>query len=108
MPHGWDAGLFFEKTTCTLLCGDLFTATGASPALTEHDIVEPALQAEDAARATCLTPSTGPVIRALAGLRPRTLGLMHGPAYVGDCAQALRDLAGAYDQRLTAGVTSDE
>jgi len=108
VPHGWDAGLFFEETTSTLLCGDLFTATGVSPALTEHDIVGPALRAEDAARATCLTPSTGPVIRALAGLRPRALGLMHGPAYIGDCAQALRDLACAYDQRLTAEVTSDE
>ncbi|MGQ0774695.1 MAG: hypothetical protein ACT4NY_09800 [Pseudonocardiales bacterium] len=91
-----------------MLCGDLFTATGVSPALTEHDIVGPALRAEDAAWATCLTPSTGPVIRVLAGLRPRTLGLMHGPAYIGDCAQALCDLAGAYDQRLTAEVTSDE
>jgi hypothetical protein len=25
---------------------------------------------------------------------------MHGPAYIGDCPQALRDLASAYDQRL--------
>lgn len=32
VPHGWDAGLFFEETTSTLLCGDLFTATGAGPA----------------------------------------------------------------------------
>jgi hypothetical protein len=27
---------------------------------------------------------------------------MHGPAYIGDCPQALRDLADAYDQRLLA------
>ena len=26
VPHGWDAGVFFEETTGTLLCGDLFTA----------------------------------------------------------------------------------
>ena len=43
VPHGWDAHLLFEETTGTLLCGDLFTATGKSPALTEDDIVEPAL-----------------------------------------------------------------
>src|SRR5262249_22716352 len=24
VPHGWDAGLFYEETTSTLLCGDLF------------------------------------------------------------------------------------
>jgi flavorubredoxin len=102
VPHGWDAGLFFEETTETLLCGDLFTALGASPALTEKEITGPALEAEDVFRATCLTPATGPTIRVLADLRPRTLGLMHGPAFAGDCAQALQDLATAYDERLWA------
>ena len=34
VPHGWDAGLFYEESTSTLLCGDLFTAVGDSPALT--------------------------------------------------------------------------
>jgi flavorubredoxin len=100
VPHGWDAGLFFEETTQTLLCGDLFTAFGDGPALTEQEIIGPALAAEDAGHATCLTPATGPTIRALAGLRPRTLGLMHGPSYTGDCSLALRDLAAAYDERL--------
>lgn len=100
VPHGWDAGLVYEETTGTLLCGDLFTAVGEGPALTEQEITGPALQAEDVFRATCLTPATGPTIRALAELQPTTLGLMHGPAFTGDCTQALRDLADAYDQRL--------
>jgi len=100
VPHGWDAGLMFEETTGTLLCGDLFTAPGETPALTEQEITGPALQAEDLYRATCLTPATGPTIRALADLRPSTLGLMHGPSYAGDCTTALRDLADAYDERL--------
>jgi flavorubredoxin len=102
VPHGWDAGLMFEETTGTLLCGDLFTAPGEGPALTEHEITGPALQAEDVFRATCLTPATGPTIRALADLRPTTLGLMHGPSYAGDCTAALRDLADGYDERLAA------
>ncbi|WP_029429459.1 MBL fold metallo-hydrolase [Blastococcus sp. URHD0036] len=102
VPHGWDAGVLFEETTGTLLCGDLFTAFGAGPAVTEADVVGPALQAEDLFRATCLTPGTAPAIRALADLRPATLGLMHGPAFAGDCEQALRDLADAYDERLGA------
>jgi hypothetical protein len=92
----------YEETTGTLLCGDLFTAVGEGPELTEREITGPALQAEDLFGATCLTPATGPTIRALAELRPTTLGLMHGPAFVGDCAQALRDLADAYGQRLEA------
>jgi len=102
VPHGWDAGLFYEETTSTLLCGDLFTALGNSPALTEQEIISPALSAEDVFRATCLTPSTAPTIRSLADLRPRTLGLMHGPSYGGDCVQALHDLASAYEERLAA------
>ncbi len=102
VPHGWDARVLFEETTGTLLCGDLFTAFGSSPALTERDVVGPALQAEDAFRATCLTPGTAPAIRALADLQPATLALMHGPAFAGDCEQALRDLADAYDARLAA------
>ena len=85
-----------------MLCGDLFTAFGDAPALTEREIIGPALAAEDEGHATCLTRATGPTIRALAGLRPRTLGLMHGPSCTGDCAQALRDLAVAYDERLDA------
>ncbi len=100
VPHGWDAGLMFEETTGTLLCGDLFTALGHSPAMTEQEITGPALQAEDLFRATCLTPATGPTIRALAELRPTTLALMHGPSFTGDCVQALEDLADAYDERL--------
>jgi flavorubredoxin len=100
VPHGWDAGLFYEESTSTLLCGDLFTAIGSSAAVTEHEIVGPALAAEDVFGATCLTPTTGPTMRRLADLEPRTLGLMHGPSYAGDCSRALRDLAEAYDRRL--------
>jgi flavorubredoxin len=99
VPHGWDAHLMFEETTATLLCGDLFTAMGPSPALIEDDLLEPALQAEDVFRATCLTPETGPTIRRLADLQPRTLGLMHGPSFAGDTVHQLRALADAYDER---------
>src|SRR6202453_3345640 len=46
VPHGWEAGVFFEETTRTLLCGDLFTHPGNGPAVTETDVVEPAMDAE--------------------------------------------------------------
>ncbi|MGH9055194.1 MAG: MBL fold metallo-hydrolase [Acidimicrobiales bacterium] len=99
-PHGWEAGLLFEETTATLLCGDLFTHLGKGPALMERDIVGPAERAEDLFHATCLTPSTGPTIRRLADLRPETLALMHGSSFSGDCAAALLALAEGYDARL--------
>lgn len=102
VPHGWDAGLLFEETTGTLLCGDLFTRVGDAPALTETEIVGPALAAEDVFGASCLTADTAPTMRRLADLAPAALGLMHGPAYTGDCPRALRDLADAYEVRFTA------
>ncbi|MCD7051268.1 MBL fold metallo-hydrolase [Rhodococcus sp. BH2-1] len=102
VPHGWDAGLMFEETTSTLLCGDFFTAFGRSMSETDHDIVEPALEAEDRGHATALTPALGATLRGLAELEPAVLGLMHGPAYRGACSVALRELAAAYDDRLNA------
>jgi flavorubredoxin len=104
VPHGWDAHVLFEETTGTLLCGDLFTAMGPSPALTEGDLLEPAIVAEDVFRATCLTPDTAPTIRRLAGLQPGTLGLMHGPSFTGDAEAQLWALADAYQERLTSAL----
>ena len=45
-------------------------------------------------------------MRMLADLEPRTLALMHGPAFAGDSAAALRDLADAYEARVTRAVAS--
>jgi flavorubredoxin len=99
VPHGWDAGLLYEETTGTLLCGDLFTQ-GGDDSTTEGDLVGPAAALEDMMSATSLTPRTAPTIRTLAELEPTTLGLMHGPSFSGDCAAALRDLADDYEVRL--------
>jgi hypothetical protein len=55
--------------------------------------------------ATCLTPATAPTLRRLAELAPRTLAIMHGPSYAGDGAQALLELADAYDARLEAALS---
>ena len=101
-PHGWDAGLLLEETTGTLLCGDLFTQTGRTPALTDGDIVGPAAAAEDLFRFSSLHPEMGATIRRLATLAPRTLALMHGPAFIGDGAAALHALADDYDVRTSS------
>jgi flavorubredoxin len=100
IPHGWEAGVLYEETTGTLLCGDLFTQLGDGPALTESDIVGPATAAEDMFRYSSLNPGMGPTIRRLAQLAPRTLALMHGPSFAGDGAAALRALADDYDRRV--------
>ncbi|MFD4468950.1 MBL fold metallo-hydrolase [Rhodococcus sp. NPDC058505] len=102
VPHGWDACVMFEESTSTLLCGDLFTAFGRPPAVSDADIVGPALAGEALGRATALTPALVPTIRSLAALTPDTLGLMHGPAFVGDCDAALQELAAGYRDLLTS------
>jgi flavorubredoxin len=100
-PHGWDAGVMYEESTGTLLCGDLFTQLGDGPALTDGDVVGPAIAAEDLFQYSCLNPGMGATIRGLAKLAPRTLALMHGPSFSGDGAAALRALADDYDRRVS-------
>lgn len=105
VPHGWEAQVLFDETTRTLFCGDLFTQVGTAPPLVhDTDLIQPALDAEDVFNATALTPATAPTIRSLAELEPRTLALMHGPAYAGDARAALLDLADAYEARLAASL----
>jgi len=100
VPHGWDAGVLYEETTRTLFAGDLFTQFGDGEAISEADIVGPALETEDRFHATAMTPATVPTIRRLAELPIETLALMHAPAYRGEPARALRDLAAGYLARM--------
>ncbi len=104
-PHGWDAGVLFEEESGTLLCGDLFTQLGDGPALTDRDIVGPAIAAEDIFRYSSLNPGMGTTIRELAKLAPHTLALMHGPSFAGHGAAALRALADDYDRRVGTALT---
>jgi flavorubredoxin len=105
VPHCWESGVMFEETTGTLLCGDLLTHVGDGPALTGGDILGPAIAAELIFHATSIGQATAPTIRRLAALKPKTLGLMHGASFNGDCAGALNGLADHYAlslQRMAA------
>jgi flavorubredoxin len=106
-PHGWDAGVLYEETTGTLMCGDLFTQLGNDCATTDGDVVGPAIAAEDIFKYSSLAPGMGATIRGLASLAPRTLALMHGPTFTGDGAAALRALADDYDRRLSGRMPSE-
>ena len=101
-PQGWDAGVMIEESTGTLLCGDLFTQLGNGPALTQGDVVGPAIAAEDLFKYYALNPDMGATIHGLAKLTPRTLALMHGPSFSGDGAGALRALAEDYERRTVS------
>ena len=99
VPHGWEAGVLFEETTSTLLCGDLFTHLGDGPAVRTDSPMEATVMAEDTFGYSSLAPSTAPTVDRLADLAPTTLALMHGPAYQGDGAHWLRELATDYRRR---------
>jgi flavorubredoxin len=93
VPHGWEAGVFFEHTTSTLLCGDLFTQAGDGPAISEDSPLGAAVEAEQLFGYSSGAPHTAAVLESLADLDPTTLALMHGPTHTGNGAAWLRDLA---------------
>jgi len=99
LPHGWDAGVLFEETQKTLLCSDLFHQTGDVEPLTISDVVDRSYQAMKGYQAGILaeyvpyTPLTAQNLKKLADLQPKTLAIMHGSSFTGDCARALDDLS---------------
>ena len=101
LPHGWDAGFFFEETERTLFCSDLFFQPGDPGPLIESGLVELARDVIDAGRSGPLandlpyTAKTDAALHRLAALEPRALGVMHGSSFRGDGGAALRGLARA-------------
>ena len=100
VPHNWDAGVIYEESTGTLFSSDLFTQFGPAAPTTESEIVGPAIATEKAVPYMPVTKLTEPTLRRLAGLKPTTIALMHGPAFKGDGAAALTALADHYRDRL--------
>lgn len=99
VPHCWEAGMLFEETKGTLLCSDLFHQNGDVEPWTESDVIERArktlidYQAGPLANYMPYTKHTDGILQGLAALNPRTIAPMHGSAFGGDGAQAIRDLA---------------
>jgi flavorubredoxin len=100
VPGPWEAGVLFEQESATLFCGDLFSRSGRVEVTSTVDIVADAIGHDERMHGTAITPATGPTLRRLASLKPKTLALMHGPAFQGDGAAPLRALADYYDGAL--------
>jgi flavorubredoxin len=108
VPHNWETQVIFEETTGTLFCGDLLAHIGNVAALTESDVVEPAMHTEEIFHGSSLSAHGGATIRRLAELEPATLALMHGASYTGDAAGVLRDLAADHDRRVLAALEAGQ
>lgn len=100
----WEAWMLLDELTGTLFCGDLFTVEGDWPATTTGDIVGPAIAFERRMQHVTRSPQLVPTLRRLAGLQPRMLACMHGPAFTGDCATALHALADHYAAEMTGAA----
>lgn len=93
VPHAWDAILLFEETTGTLFASDLFTQFGKTPAITESDVVQRAVETHmQFPDYLPVGPHTARVFDRLEALQPRLIAGHHAPAYAGNAVQALRDL----------------
>lgn len=109
VPHGWDAGFFFDETTRTLFTSDLFFQPGRPEPLTTGDIVGAAREAMIGGQSGPLandmpyTPYTDATLERLAALAPNTLATMHGSSFSGDGARALRELAEVIRETLAPG-----
>jgi flavorubredoxin len=98
LPHGWECGYLFDRSTATLFCGDLFTQPGAKhPARTESDVLGPSETMRASLDYFSHTTRGRELLEKLAALRPRLLACMHGSAYAGDGAALLRALADALE-----------
>lgn len=102
LPHGWDAGVLLEETEKTLFCSDLFHQHSDVEPITSDDIVGRSSEAMKGYQAGILaeyvpyTPLTAQNLKKLADLQPKTLAVMHGSSFTGDCARALGDLNVVY------------
>ncbi len=100
VPHNWESHVFFERETGTLFCGDLLTQYGDGPAVTDADLLDAAVAAEDLFHQTSLGPAVPQTYRRLAELAPRTLAIMHGSSFNGDGATLLRAMADVLEERI--------
>jgi flavorubredoxin len=111
VPHGWDAGLFFEESGRTLFCSDLFFQPGdPAPLSPAPDVLERASAAIHAgahgplANDVPYTPYTDATLRRLAALDTRTLAVMHGSSFSGDGRTEFLDLARVLEEVLGGGA----
>ena len=99
LPHGWECGYFFDTTTKTLFCGDLFTQPGlGEQPLVSDDILGPSEAFRSQMDYYAHSRDTPQLIDKLAHLEPDLLACMHGSAWKGDGGGLLRKLGASLAQ----------
>lgn len=104
LPHGWDAGFFFEDRDRTLFCSDLFTHGGEREPLTTESLLGRSREMMEAFAKSPLahdlpyTSHTDGYLQGLADLKPQTLAVMHGSSFRGDAESEIRQLAKVFKE----------
>ena len=94
LPHAWECGFLMERTTRTLLCGDLFTEGGADhPPVSTADMLDSSERFRLSLDYFSHTKSARRLLTRLAMEDPTTLARMHGSAWQGEGAKLLMALA---------------
>ena len=107
LPHGWDAGLIFEETNGTLFCSDLFHQFGNPDPIAKSDIVGEAkknlldIQSGPFKNYLPFTSNTESQLNMLADLKPKTLAIMHGSSFTGDCRRSLLEFIGVMKEIIS-------
>jgi len=102
VPHGWDAGLFFEETDRTLFTSDLFHQNGDVEAITSVSLSDRCsrtlqeMQQSPFAEYIPYNRKVETILGELAELDAKTLAVMHGSSFVGDGKRAVRELAAVW------------
>ncbi len=102
VPHGWDAGLFFDKTEKTLFCSDLFAHFGDVEPMAGIEIIQRAQETiKKNPDLLPYTPYTEKALQRLAALKPKTLAVMHGSSFSGDGQNAILELSAILEELLS-------
>lgn len=106
VPHGWDAGMMFDELTGTLFCSDLGTHHGdAEPVITSglgertREGIERYLDGP-MDQSFAWTMHTEATLHRLMDLEPKTLAIMHGSSFQGDCRGALAEVSEVWWEML--------
>lgn len=110
VPHGWDAGLFYEEHDRTLLTSDLFHHDGNVEPITRQSLAERTRESLMAFEQSPLagyipySSKTDRILHNLAELGPNTLAVMHGSSFSGDGRKAIEDLREVWKSVLSERV----
>ncbi|HZG84833.1 hypothetical protein [Paenibacillus sp.] len=106
VPHGWDAGLFFEEIDKTLFTSDLFHQNGDVEAITSNSLSDrcsellQGMQQSPFSDYIPYSPHVDNILRELASYEPETLAVMHGSSFSGDGKKAIHELADVWKEVL--------